>query len=33
MREWVQINVSRSQEYRKYQEVFEEAIQFGLRET
>ena len=26
MREWVQINLSRSSDYRKYQSVFEESI-------
>ena len=30
MREWVQINLSRSQEYRQYLPVFEESIRFVL---
>ena len=28
MREWVQINLSRSEEYRRYEAVFEESIQY-----
>ncbi len=30
MREWVQINVSRSEEYRQYKAVFEESIRHVL---
>jgi hypothetical protein len=30
MREWVQINVRRSEDYRQYQTVFAEAIQYAL---
>ena len=30
MREWVQINLNRSEDYRQYQTVFEEAIQYVL---
>jgi hypothetical protein len=30
MREWVQINLSRSEDYRQYQVVFEESIQHVL---
>ncbi len=30
MREWVQINVKRSEDYRKYQHIFEESIKFVL---
>ena len=30
MREWVQINLSRSEDYRQYASVFEEAIQHVL---
>jgi hypothetical protein len=28
MREWVQINLSCSEEYRRYETVFEESIQY-----
>jgi len=30
MREWVQINLTRSENYRQYQAVFEESIRFVL---
>ncbi len=30
MREWVQINLSRSEEYRQYEAVFEESIRYLL---
>ena len=30
MREWIQINLSRSEDYRQYELVFEESIQFLL---
>ncbi len=30
MREWVQINLGRSEDYRQYQSVFEESIQHVL---
>jgi hypothetical protein len=30
MREWVQINLERSEDYRKYRAVFDESIQFVL---
>ena len=30
MREWIQINLSRSEDYRKYQSIFEESIQHLL---
>ena len=30
MRAWVQINLSRSEDYRQYQSVFDEAIQYVL---
>lgn len=30
MREWVQINLSRSEDYRQYMPVFEESIQYVL---
>lgn len=30
MREWVQINLERSQDYRKYQAVFDESIHYLL---
>jgi len=30
MREWVQINVGRSEDYRKYRSVFEESIAYVL---
>lgn len=30
MREWIQINVSRSEDYREYQSVFEESIHYML---
>lgn len=30
MRQWVQINLNRSEDYRQYQTVFEEAIQYLL---
>jgi len=30
MREWVQINLNRSDDYRRYQSVFEESIQYLL---
>jgi hypothetical protein len=34
MREWVQINLSRSEDYRQYQSVFDESIHhvWGLQE-
>ena len=32
MREWVQINLDRSEDYRQYLPVFEESIQFVLRQ-
>jgi hypothetical protein len=31
MREWIQINLSRSEDYREYMSVFEESIQYLLR--
>jgi hypothetical protein len=30
MREWIQINLNRSEDYRQYQAVFDESIQFLL---
>jgi hypothetical protein len=30
MREWVQINLTRSEDYRQYQSVFEESIRHVL---
>ena len=30
MREWIQINLSRSEEYHRYQSLFEESIRFLL---
>jgi hypothetical protein len=30
MREWVQINLERSEDYRKYRAVFDESIGFVL---
>ena len=30
MREWVQINLSRSEDYRRYESVFEESIRYLL---
>jgi hypothetical protein len=30
MREWVQINLSRAEDYRQYRSVFEESIRFVL---
>lgn len=30
MREWIQINLSRSEDYRQYKPVFEESIQYVL---
>jgi hypothetical protein len=30
MREWVQINLSRSEDYRQYRSVFDEAIRYLL---
>jgi hypothetical protein len=30
MREWVQINLSRSEDYRQYQSVFDESIRYLL---
>ena len=30
MREWIQINLDCSEDYRQYRAVFEQAIQFGL---
>ena len=30
MREWVQINLSRSEDYRQYEAVFEESIRHVL---
>ena len=30
MRQWVQINLSRSEDYRQYQDVFDEAIRYVL---
>lgn len=32
MREWVQINLTNSEDYREYQAIFDEAIQFLLRQ-
>jgi hypothetical protein len=32
MREWIQINLSRSEDYKRYQPVFEESIQFVLEQ-
>lgn len=33
MREWIQINLDRSEEYRQYQPVFEESIHFVLAQA
>ena len=33
MREWVQINLSRSEDYRTYQTVFDESIRHVLAQT
>ena len=33
MREWVQINLSHSEDYRKYQAVFDESIHHVLAQT
>jgi hypothetical protein len=32
MREWVQINLSRSEDYRQYEAVFEASIRYLLAE-
>ena len=32
MREWIQINLSRSEDYKKYRLLFEESIQFLLKQ-
>ncbi|NTW08636.1 MAG: hypothetical protein HGA28_03610 [Anaerolineaceae bacterium] len=32
MREWVQINLSRSEDYKKYRSVFDESIRHVLRQ-
>jgi hypothetical protein len=29
MREWIQITLSRSDDYRQYMEVFDESIRYG----
>ena len=31
MREWIQVNLEKSEDYRQYIEVFEESIQYVLR--
>jgi hypothetical protein len=30
MREWVQINLARSEGYRQYEQVFDESIRYGI---
>ena len=32
MREWIQINLGRSEDYRQYMPIFDESIQFVLRQ-